>query len=547
MRRAALLGALALVAASTAHAGIAPSKKVVFGLAPNGNLGFQGVATNAVIRGPFKPIGSFVWVKDLATSAHADARGVSYTISPHAYWYWGGRKVPVTWRDFVYTARLYDESGAVAQATGNTGLGNFDLSHVTHHGLRQVTLFWRTSGCTAALPCGPYTNWQSLFNPLLPSFALGDAELDTLWQNCICGSDGEPISDGPFYLAAYSATGDTAVLRRNPYWGGHRPALDEVDLRGAIDYADALRQGALDAYSSQADKTIAPLLHRRGISVQWTSDPVLEQLLFRLGDEPAGPGVTKGASNELLRSPWMRQAIALAIDRRAISADLFGDFAREAPPAENLLVYPFGPGYRGDFARWDYSPAGALALLKAHCVAGTGPNVPDPGNTKTWQCAGLPAVFRWTWRADSQNRTTTEQLAKADLRAVGIQVVDRPLPANVVYTAAGAASGDFDILDVAYQTTGDPSDFFDIYRCGGASNWTGFCSAKADALLRAAGSDLDPQRRIEDYGAADRILAASVPGLPLYSPPHALVRKASLLGVDPGVPFSTIEDWHWQR
>jgi ABC-type transport system substrate-binding protein len=545
VKRAALLLAALLIATSSARGAAAPPTKVVFGFPIAGSLGPLGILTPAVIRGPYKPVGNFVPVKDVVTSAHADDRTLSYTISRKAYWDWGGRKIPVTWRDFAFTLRTFDDASAGFQPA--PGLGNLDPNRIGHSGLRQVTFYWRTSGCTDETPCGPFTNWVSLFNPLLPSFALANPNASTLWQNCVCGDDGKPISDGPFYLARYSPADNVAVLKPNPFWGGHKPALHEVDLRSAIDYADALRAGALDAYADRADNSVEPLLHMPGITVQWGSDPVLELLLFRLGGEKGGPGVTKGASNALLRAPWMRQAIALAIDRRAIVANLFGNFARVTPSADNLLVYPFGAGYHADFARWNYNPARALSLLKAHCVAGTGPTAPDPSNTKTWQCADLPAIFRWTWKAESTARTTTEELAKADLRAVGIQLVERPLPANVIYTANGAASGDFDILDLSVSTTGDPSDFFDLYRCGGASNWTGFCGTKVDALLKAASANLDPGQRIESYAAADRLLAQSLPAFPLYVPMHALVRKTSLLGIDPGVPFSTIEDWHWKR
>jgi len=35
------------------------------------------------------------WVKALVADARADRRGVSYTIRPDAYWYWGGKRVPL--------------------------------------------------------------------------------------------------------------------------------------------------------------------------------------------------------------------------------------------------------------------------------------------------------------------------------------------------------------------------------------------------------------------------------------------------------------------
>jgi len=43
------------------------------------------------------------WTLDLASAASANSKGVTYTIRPNAYWYWGGNKLPVTYKDFVYT------------------------------------------------------------------------------------------------------------------------------------------------------------------------------------------------------------------------------------------------------------------------------------------------------------------------------------------------------------------------------------------------------------------------------------------------------------
>jgi hypothetical protein len=53
-------------------------------------------------------------------------------------------------------------------------------------------------------------------------------------------------------------------------------------------------------------------------------------------------------------------------------------------PVDNLLFFPGEEGYRPDFARWEYDPTEALALLKRHCTGG--PAAPDPATTKVWQC-----------------------------------------------------------------------------------------------------------------------------------------------------------------
>ena len=78
---------------------------------------------------------------------------------------------------------------------------------------------------------------------------------------------------------------------------------------------------------------------------------------------------------------------------------------------DSALFFSTQTGYRPDFKRWNYDPSKALAILKKHCVAGSGPSTPSAGNTKIWQCAGLPATFNWTWAAGRADWTTSEQIA----------------------------------------------------------------------------------------------------------------------------------------
>jgi ABC-type transport system substrate-binding protein len=217
--------------------------------------------------------------------------------------------------------------------------------------------------------------------------------------------------------------------------------------------------------------------------------------------------------------------------------------ARRQPPA-----LPAQSGYRPDFEVWAYDPKRALEILKAHCSRGTGPSAPDPANTKIWRCAGLPAIFRWTWRTDSLVRTTIEQLAKRQLLSIGVALTERPLPATIIYTPSGLPSGDFDIANFAFVSTGDPGDWIPQYICRGIGNWTGFCSTKVDALLTAASAELDPAKRTADFQAADKLLATTVPVIPLYVPTGGLVHKPDLLGIHGGRnAYLDLETWHWRK
>jgi ABC-type transport system substrate-binding protein len=218
-------------------------------------------------------------------------------------------------------------------------------------------------------------------------------------------------------------------------------------------------------------------------------------------------------------------------------------------PTNDLLYYPNEAGYHADFARWHYDPARALAILGRHCTGG--PTAPNPATTKVWRCSGLPALFRYSWGAGILARTLIEQVAKANLRAVGIAITDRPLPGSIIFSPTGVPSGDFDITEFAEFGSGDPGDWYDGYRCFGAQNWTGYCSHAVDALLTAANGELDPEKRAALFQRADTIMAAQLPSIPLFQIPGALIHKSDLLGVGPNPgylgPFWNVQDWHWKR
>ena len=202
--------------------------------------------------------------------------------------------------------------------------------------------------------------------------------------------------------------------------------------------------------------------------------------------------------------------------------------ARGLKPTDSLLYFSTQAGYKADFAKWSYNPAKALAILRARCTGG--PAAPSSTNDKVWQCAGLPATFRYEWPVSSSDRTTIEQIAKMDLKATGIAVTDAPLSRNVVFGPDGIPSGDFDLAEFAEFTSGDPGDWYDQYRCYGDQNYTGYCSHAVDALLKAANGELDPEKRAALFQQADAIMATQVPAIPLFQKPTPSCTSRTCLG-----------------
>jgi len=483
----------------------------------------------------------------IITAASANSKGVSYTIAKSANWYWGGKKLPVTYQDFVYTLQQIDNPNN--DLAGRTGYSNLDPTHFTHNGMKQVTFFWKTKNCSSDFPCGPFANWQFLFSGIYPSAALQGMDFNKIWTNCVCGSDGQPVSDGPYYLSNYTK-GQGSVLKVNPFFYGHKPAIAEVDFKiisNTNSEEEAMRGGEVDAISPTFGLYLQPLKSTPGITFNQVPGYYFEHIELREGNAPAASSVTGGSTNKLLRAPWFREAIAMSIDRQSIINTIYGALAGNTKPQNNAIYYSTEANYQPDFAKWNFNPQKALALMTKHCTGG--PSSVDPSNAKIWTCSGLPAAINWSWTSGNSVRATSEAIGKAEMKAIGIQVNDKPLPPNVIFGSSGLPSGQFDIAEFAEITTGDPSDWYDAWRCQGAGNWTGFCSHKVDTLLKAGGGELDPTKRAADYQAADKLMSNTVPVFPLYQRPNPLIYKSSLLGMvnNPSLigPTWNIENWHW--
>ena len=497
--------------------------------------GFMGAVE--ALHGAFNQNNKGVWFKDIVTQAMATRTSLSYTIKPKAYWYWGGRKLPVTYKDFVYTLQKYDDPSSLI--AGRTGYSNIDTTNWTHKGLKQVTFHWKTKNCTYDFPCGPYAKWQNLFNALYPAAALAGQDFNKIWTDCICGNDGKPVSNGPFYVSNYTQ-GQGTTLKANPYWYGKKPGLAEVDFKIITQTnteVQAMRDGEVDAITPTFGSNLLPLKGQPGIVFNQIPGYYFEHLEFREG---------KGSSNPLLRAPWMRQAIALGIDRLSIIKTVYGDLAGNTKPLNNMIYYSTQAAYKPDFAFLNYNQSKALRILKRHCTG----RPTRPGRGGTWVCAGYPATFRWTWTPSNATRTNTEAIIKAELKQIGIDITDDPMAANVLFGPSGIPGGNFDIAEFAQITGGDPGDWFDAWRCGGPANYTGYCSKQASALMTAGNGELNPTARVADFQAADKLMSAGVPVFPLYQRPVPLIYKSGVVGMvnNPGIsgPFWDIEDWKWK-
>jgi peptide/nickel transport system substrate-binding protein len=483
--------------------------------------GVQGVP---VIRGAFITNDKLQNVKDLITSASATKTTLSYTIRKDANWNWGGKKVPVTYQDFVYTwKQIVDPKNDLVGRDGYDQITGY-----THKGAKQITFKWKK----------PYAAWQLLFGGVYPSKALAGQDFNKIWTNCICGNDGKPVSDGPFILTNYTK-GQGSTLKSNPLWYGKKPGLKEIDFKIITDTnteVQAMRGGEVDAINPTFGINLLPLKSTPGITYNQVPGLFQEHIDIQFGKQ----------GQPLLRAPWMRQALMMGINRTSIIKTVYGELAGNTTPLDNIVYYQSDAAYKPDFKKWNFNPTKALALLKKHCTGGPS----TVGGSGTWTCANFPAKFRYTWTASNATRTTQEAIVKAQLKDIGIEIVDASLPANVVFGPTGIPSSNYDLANFAWVTSPDPAGFVPTWGCGGESNYMQYCNRAATRMLEASNSELNPAKRAALFQKADALFANDIPTIPMYSRPNPLIWKSGIVGMKNNASLTgfawNAQDWHWK-
>ena len=488
------------------------------------NQFWAGVQTVPVIRGAFIVNDKLQNIKDLVTSASATRTTLSYTIRKDANWNWGGKKVPVTYQDFVYTwKQIIDPKNDLVGRDGYDQITGY-----THKGAKQITFKWKK----------PYAAWQLLFGGVYPSKALAGQDFNKIWTSCICGNDGKPISDGPFILTNYTK-GQGSTLKSNPLWYGKKPGLKQIDFKIITDTnteVQAMRGGEVDAINPTFGINLLPLKSTPGVTYNQVPGLFQEHIDIQFGKQ----------GQPLLRAPWMRQALMMGINRTSIIKTVYGDLAGNTAPLDSLVYYQSDAAYKPDFHKWNFNPTKALALLKKHCSGGPS----TVGGSGTWTCAGFPAKFRYTWTASNATRTTQEAIVKAQLKDIGVEIVDSALPANVVFGPTGIPSSNYDLANFAWVTSPDPAGFVPTWGCGGESNYMQYCNRAATRMLEASNSELNPTKRASLFAKADALFANDIPSIPMYSRPNPLIWKSGIVGMKNNASLTgfawNAQDWHWK-
>ena len=495
------------------------------------------VAGTPILRGAYIIDNKGNYKYDMVSKVKATKKYLKFWIRKDANWNWLGHKAkPVTSADFIYTWQQFiAPSNNVASAVGYS-----NIQRAKANSKKVVTFYWKKGQA--------FADYRDLFGYIYPGFALKGQQFNSYWHNCVCGNDGHPISDGPFYMSNYTE-GQGITIKKNPKWYGKKAGLNQISFKIITDTnseIQAMRGGEVDAITPSPESALSTLVHQKNLV--YSAVPSFTQEHW---DIEVGPG---GAP--LLKKLYMRQAIAMGMNRPSLIKALYGGIAPGLKPLNNTF-YEFGSPASGKFAyfkKYNFNPKKAIATLKAHGCTG-GPSAPSQSNTKIWTCGGQKASFKFdtTTRA---SRVQSSQIFKAQLQAIGIQLnVGIHDPATFFGTILPNAN--FDLGEYAWIGGPDPSGFDAIYQCYdaaknlGGSNYKRYCNKKVDSLIKKGEVNFNSAKRTAQYQQAAKITSNEISVIPLYAPPQIFVYKKALHGAsksnNPTLegPTWNLEQWHW--
>jgi peptide/nickel transport system substrate-binding protein len=420
-----------------------------------------------------------------------------YAISPEASWSDG---TPVTADDFVHTFDTFREEGA---EPGYQLVSTIDV--IDDKRLRVV--FGE-----------PFGGWQQLFGRLIPASADG-LDIRTM------------VNTGAFEMVEW-APGERIVLNRHTEWwassdplsaepGGTIGRITFVFMSDPAELTAALDDGAVDVISTRADVEMMEALSG------------MEDVEYRLSPGPFWEHIDFHHQDTLLRERWLRQAIALAIDREKLLDQSVRLIDPDAPDLDNTMWMSDTQWYESHYQSL-FDAAAAESLLVDHSCS--------RGEDGVYSCAGRRLSFTWASTSDDPARQAIFESVREDLEAIGIELTAefRSPSAFVNRDFLFGGPNVWQMINFSWKAPFDPHAAEERYFCDDTDlNVNRYCSPDVERLVRSANGIIDPEERAAVLNQADRLYLEDLALIPLYQKPNLLAWRSGIEGPEPNWSAST--------
>jgi peptide/nickel transport system substrate-binding protein len=327
----------------------------------------------------------------------------------------------------------------------------------------------------------------------------------------------KPMGTGPYKFVEWDR-GNRIILERNPdYWGEKKPYLDRIVylirqeetvrfqslLSGEVDYATMkpvqwVKEAATPAFEARFHKH---LYYVQSFNyVGWNMD----------------------GSNSFFLDKKVRQAMALAFDRKGVSDTIFYGLYKVAACSQHPSSWALNPKIQP----WPYDPEKAKALLEE---AGWSDR---NGDGVRENASGKP--FRFTALIPAQIEITNQiaQVMREQFRKVGLEMDIQPLEWAVFLQRV--KEGKFEAEIAAWSLGLDPVDEYDLWHSSqwpDGINYGKYANKEVDKLLSDARYEFDQEKRKLMYWRSQELIHEDQPYMFLYYPPTLLAIDKRFQGI----------------
>ncbi len=312
---------------------------------------------------------------------------------------------------------------------------------------------------------------------------------------------GRIVTSGPFILKEWIPQQHLVVEKSPTYWDRARVRLNGVRFfpTDSIDAEErAYRAGQLHATWALPLSKVLPLQREQSPALR--IDPILETYFFRLNVRKAP-----------FTDPRVRRALALAVDRDAITANILPGGRQPAPS----FIPPLLQGYTPP-ARRAFDLAAARQLLA---------DAGFPGG------AGLPPI-EILYNNSEILRLVAEAIQQMWRRDLGVDIRLVNQEFKVVF--ANRRAGDYQVLLGSWTADYlDATTFLDMWLSDSGNNHTGWKDPAYDALAARALTIADPKARAAVLAESEALVLDAAPIIPIYFNTHVYLLHPSVKGWQP--------------
>jgi len=351
----------------------------------------------------------------------------------------------------------------------------------------------------------------------------------------------KPIGTGPWQVDSFKKDASGIIksydLLPNPDYYGAKPYLSKLIFKfygDNLSAVDGLKNKNADGLSFLPLELRDELRKNNNIIYHALEQPQYAAVFFNQ------------KNNSLLQADYIRQALALAIDKQKIITQVFGGDAK-------ALDAPILPGIDNnpDIIKYNYNPEAAAALLEKNGWVMVATTTSD-GLTEQLRRKNNYNLQIVLTVADQPQYLAVAKLIQSSWEQIGVKTVLNVVDKTKI-VSENIASRKYEALLFSENMSSDPDPFAFWHSSQNeypGANLAIFTNKTVDQLLEDARKYINPAERQKKYWQFQKIISTELPVIFLYSPSYIYPQDKQVRGFDVSSiadysdRFANINDWY---